>query len=369
MPAHLSRRNFFHLAAGAAAVAGPLAHGRLLFAQQSGQGAEGALPEPVQVYDRRASVALMKGEDRRKNAYQALVEIDDQIRPVLKTKKYVVIKPNIVNTVNQLASTHVDALRGILDYLDGRFKGEVVIAESSAGETLEGYENFHYSRLPGEYKSGRKVTLIDLNEEAKYQPIHLLSPDLHVQPVRLAARLLDPDAFIICSCMPKTHNTVIGTLSIKNMALGAPLHNARKETKRWNDKRKYHGGIRQTHYNMMLTAQKLKPFFGATLIDGFEGMEGNGPNSGTPVASRFAIASTDYIAADRIGLEAMGIDPMWVAYLQYCWQVGLGQFDKSKIDVRGENLASVQKKYRLHPDVDRELQWRGPLEEIPPKLG
>jgi len=39
-------------------------------------------------------VALIKGENRRKNVYEALVAIDDQIQPVLKTRKYVLIKPN-----------------------------------------------------------------------------------------------------------------------------------------------------------------------------------------------------------------------------------------------------------------------------------
>ncbi len=78
------------------------------------------------------------------------------------------IKPNNVSTVNQLAATHADALRGKLDYLERRFKGEVIIAESSAGNTMEGFENFKYTRLPGEYKS-LKVRLVDLNEEARYE--------------------------------------------------------------------------------------------------------------------------------------------------------------------------------------------------------
>ena len=52
----------------------------------------------------------------------------------------------------------------------------------------------------------------------------LIDFDMHPAPVRLAARLLDPDAFIICSAMLKTHNTVVATLSVKNMVLGAPLH-------------------------------------------------------------------------------------------------------------------------------------------------
>ena len=327
-----------------------------------------ALPVPVvNAFPGSSSVAIVQGDDRRKNVTAALAAMDDQILPKLRQKKYVVIKPNIVNTENQLASTHADALRGIIEYLAPRFRGPIMIAESSAGDTQEGYENFHYTHVPGEYRD-QKVTLVDLNREGKYGTIPLIDFDLHVTPVRLAARLLDPDAFVICSAIMKTHNAVVATLSVKNLTLGAPLHNAPGEAS-WNDKRKYHVGVRQNHYNMLLTAQKLQPHWGATVIDGYEGMEGDGPNSGNPVPSRIAIASTDYIAADRVGIEAMGIDPSWVGYLVYCGQVGLGNYDLKKIDIRGPALDTVRKKYRLHPDIDRELQWMGPMEDLPPKLG
>jgi len=362
MPSEFSRRNFLHLAAASAAA---VPAGHPLFAQEP---APAYVPQPVYPHERRAAVALVKGEERRKIVHAALVAIEEQIRPVLKRKNYVVIKPNNVSTVNQLAATHADALRGILDFLEPRFKGPVVIAESSAGETMQGFENFKYTQVAAEHRS-QKVSLVDLNTEAKYQVIPLLSPDLHVQPVRLAARLLDPEAFVICAAVMKTHNVVVATLAVKNMTLGAPLHSAPKETPRWNDKRKYHGGVRQTHYNIMLTAQKMRPHWGATIIDGFEGMEGSGPGSGTPVPSRIAIASTDLIAADRVGVEVMGINPSWLAYLQYCWQVGLGQYDLSRIEIRGDAIASVRRQYQLHRDIERQLQWMGPLKEAPPRLG
>jgi uncharacterized protein (DUF362 family) len=319
-------------------------------------------------YPKRSTVSLVHGDVRRKNVTDALVAIDEQILPVLKTKQYVVIKPNMVSTVNPLAATNVDALQGILDYLGPRFKGPVYIAESSAGNTPEGFDNFKYMGVVNDHRSQR-VQLIDLNTEGKYQVLPVLDADLHPTPVRLAARLLDKDAFVICSAMLKTHNVVVSTLSIKNMALGAPLRSAPKERPNWNDKRKYHGGVRQTHYDIMLTAQKLAPFWGATVIDGFDGMEGNGPASGTPVPSRVAIASTDYVAADRVGIECMGVKPEWVGYLRYCSQAGLGQFDLSKIDIRGEKIATVRKEYRLHQDLERELRWIGPMEEVPEKLG
>ncbi len=363
-----SRRNLLQFA-GAAAI---LRTG-IVTAQQrrgGGPGSRGgsAPPIPFPEVSNRSNVALIYGDDRRKNAYNAMMAIDKELQPKLEKKKYVVIKPNDVSATNQLASTHLDALRGIIDYLSERFKGTVVIAESSAAETLQAYENFNYNRLVSEYPQ-HKIELVDLNQEAKYQMLALLDADLHPTPVRLAARLFDPDAFVICSAMMKTHNALIATLSVKNMVLGAPLHQAPGETSRWNDKRKFHVGLRQMHYNVMMTAQKMQPYWGATLIDGFEGMEGNGPSSGTPVNSKIAIASTDYIAADRIGIEAMGIDPEWMGYLKYCGQIGLGQYDLSKIDILGASLTDVKKSYRMHADIERELKWQGTMEELPFNLG
>lgn len=325
------------------------------------------LARPVPAPTPKSVVSLVKGDIRRKNIAAALAGIDAQIQPVLKTKKYVLIKVNNVSTTNQLASSHVDAIHGVLDYLAPRFKGPVMVAEASAGDTLEGYEEFGYQAVTTEHRT-QNVKLVDLNREALYKAIPLIDYDLHAVSTRLAARLFDPDAFVICTCMLKAHNVVVATLSIKNMALGAPLHSIPGEA-RWNDKRKTHNGLRQTHYNIFLTTQVMRPFFGAAVIDGYEGMEGNGPNSGTPVPSRLAIASTDFISADRVAIETMGINPEWPGYLRFCADFGLGQYDLKNIDVRGESIAAVQRKYMLHPDIERQLQWMGPMTDLPTKLG
>ena len=373
----VSRRRFFNIAAGAGALVG--ARSILPAAQQAQQPPQAApgrgapdpepwrsQPQPYPYYVGRSAVSLVKGENRRKNITDALVAIDDRIAPVLKTKKYVVLKPNCVSTV-ALGTTNAEALMGILDYLAPRFKGPVVIAESS-GNTLGNYESLGYPKLVDQFK-GQNVSLVDLNTEAKYQVATVFDYSARVIPVRLAARLFDPDAYVICSSVMKTHNAQVATLSIKNMVLGAPLQAAPKETPRWSDKRKYHVGMRMMQVNMMLTAQKMWPHFGAAVIDGFEGMEGNGPHAGTPVPHRIAIASTDYLAADRVGVEAMGIDPGWVGSLVYCYQAGLGQYDLGKIDVRGVKVADVRRTYRLHPDIEQQKEWMRPMEELPPRLG
>jgi uncharacterized protein (DUF362 family) len=368
----MHRRTLFQLA-GAAALSRQALRGQAQTQAQAAQApaaprrlGAGAHPEQFPGLEQRATVAIQQGEERRKNIFLALKAIDRDLKAKMQGKKYVIIKPNFVNTENQLAASHADSMRGILDYLAESFKGPVKIAESSAGDTNRAYDNFKYRALTGEYQK-QQLELIDLNAEAKFERIALLNQDLHIVPCRLAARLLDPEAFVISACMLKTHNTVIASLGIKNMVLGAPLHQAPGETTRWNEKRKYHVGLRQTHYNMMVTAAKLN--WGASVVDGFEGMEGNGPNSGTPVASRIALASTDYVALDRIAAQTMSIDPEWLGYVKYCASLGLGQWDQGKIDVIGAKVDDVKKPYRMHPDIDRELQWQGPMIELPFNLG
>src|ERR1039458_1502525 len=85
----------------------------------------GGNPASFPELERRSNVAIMQGDDRRKNVYNALMAINDDLQPKLKQRKYVVIKPNFVNTQNQLAASHVDTMRGILDYLSEKFTGPV----------------------------------------------------------------------------------------------------------------------------------------------------------------------------------------------------------------------------------------------------
>ena len=373
-----SRRNFLYLT-GAGALAGAASQGRLQGQQE--------IPPPVAAvpiypYEARSPVSLLKGDDRRKNVTQALLAVDREIGPAIKRKKYVVIKINNVSTTNQLAATHVDALRGILDYLEPRIKGPVVIVESSAAETLEGFDNFKYAQVIPEYKR-LQVSLVDLNRERKYEVFSIVDRNIRPIPVRLAARMFDPDAYIISSAMLKTHNAVVATMSVKNMVIGSPLHSVAGETPVWHDKRLYHaqampgaagrgappaggrgsgrggpgGNFHDMNYSMAITAKKLSTNWGAALIDGFEGMEGNGPSSGTPVPMHVAIASPDFLAADRVALETMGIPPHAVGYLQYAAQLGTGQFDLAKIDIRGERPESVRQVFKLHDSVQQQLDW------------
>ncbi len=357
MSQNFSRRELFRVGAGALSL--PCAV--RLFAQHPPTPVLDLPPVPIVPVTHRSTVSLVRGENRRKMVFDALMAIDKDMAPALKRKKSVLIKVNLVNPGIPLACTHPDAIRGILDYLGPRFKGPIVIGEASSRDTMAGFDNIKYNSLASEFKS-QKISLVDFNSEGKFALTQTIDTNLHPTPVRIAARLVDPDAFVLNCCRPKTHDAVIFTGGVKNMTMGAPLRSPIKETPTWSDKTKVHvTGTQQHNYNMYLVAQRLAPSWGANVLDGFEAMEGNGPNNGTPVPWKIAIASTDYVAADRIALEAMGMDPKWIGYLQYCGQMGLGNYDASKIDVIGETVASVKKTFKLHEFVDNQLKWMGPL--------
>jgi uncharacterized protein (DUF362 family) len=370
----LSRRRFFAFTAGAGAIAAaqqtqppaPAAQGGDLDPRMTA----GNVDKLFKYSERRSTVSLIKGDNRRKNIFDSLVAIDAQIRPVLNRKKYVIIKPNGLNPARLVGSTHQDAIHGILDYLAPRFKGPVVIADGANIPSKQAFAEYGWTSVAAEHKP-MNLSVVVMNESPRHELAIGIDYDLHLIPIRLAAQALDPDAYLISCSVMKTHNMVVATLAIKNVVVGLTQSPppGLKLPRTESDKRKYHVGIRQGNYNLYVVTKRMMGNWGVGIIDGYEGMEGNGPWSGTPVAHRVAVASTDYLAADRVGVECMGIDAGWPGYLNYCYQDGLGQWDLSKIDVVGSKIADVRIKYRLHADVDRMLQWQGPMQDLPPNLG
>jgi uncharacterized protein (DUF362 family) len=83
---------------------------------------------------------------------------------------------------------------------------------------------------------------------------------------------------------------------------------------------------------------------------------------GTPVDHRVCVASPDWLAADRVALELMGIEYAKVGYLNFCAQAGLGQGDLAKIEVVGPRLAEHIKPYRLSDNIEKQLIWMRPAQ-------
>ena len=63
----------------------------------------------------QTKVGLARTGERRQNVFTALDLVRDDITP--KLREQVMLKPNFLSSTNQLASTHVDAICGAMDFL------------------------------------------------------------------------------------------------------------------------------------------------------------------------------------------------------------------------------------------------------------
>jgi uncharacterized protein (DUF362 family) len=307
-------------------------------------------------------VALTTGEDRADLAFRGLKPFADQIARSIGSKR-VIIKPNNVAIDNQLAASHAQNIEGILEFLKSVGKTDIVIAESAAnGPTLDGFANYKYNEVAAKY--GAK--LIDLDQEGFDVLYCFDETDFRPHGCRMSKLLLDPNNFIISAAKFKTHDRVVATLSLKNIVVGAPV---KDPGFRWgpgakpgakNDKPLTHGsGFRGINYNLFALAPRLHPHL--SVIDGYEGMEGEGPVSGTPVNQRVCVVSPDWLAADRVAVELMGIDFAQVGYLSYCGQAGMGETDLAKIQILGPTLKEHIRAYKLANNLDQQLIWKQPV--------
>jgi len=286
-------------------------------------------------------VSLVQGDDRYKNIKKALDKIKEEIKKKIQGKQKILIKPNFVSTQRQLAATHKEAVRAILDFLKELTSQKIVIAEGAAlGETDEGFRNFGFYEFQKEYN----VEFRDLNKD-DFVKVKLYDKNLKPLEFKVARTVIESD-FRISSALLKTHDSVIVTLTLKNIAVGALLN-----------KSDIHQGPKAINLNLAKLAEILHPHL--AVVDGLVGMEGEGPVHGDPVEMNLAIAGTDFLAVDALGAYLMGFNPFDVGYIYHCWKKKLGEADVSKIKIVGaENIEKLRKKFKPHSTLKEQLKWK-----------
>ncbi len=306
-----------------------------------------------------ARVALTTGNSRADNVFRALRTFEKEIAQAIGNK-LVVVKPNNVSVNKPLSATHADLLEGVLEFLKSIRKTNVVIAESPAdGTAPEGFSNYGYNKLADKYG----VKLIDLDKTDCDIVYCMDQADLRPHPCRVSKMLLDQNNFIISAAILKTHFFTVGTFSLKNVVVAAAIKEPGSKpgtSDRTNRFLVHGGGVRGIHYNLAALAPRLHPHL--AVIDGFEGMEGEGPVDGTPVDHRVCVVSTDWLAADTVGAELMGLGIAKVGHLTYAARAGLGQADLNKIEVIGPPLKDHIKIYKEPSKMERLLSWQKPLQ-------
>ncbi len=301
-------------------------------------------------------VGLAKTGRRRSNVFQALDNIRADLTP--RVREQVLLKPNFLSSTNQLASSHVDAMRGALDFLlsTPQPPKEVIIAEG-ANEKFSGeaFQIFGYEALQAEYDV--PLRLVDLHQETEWVETKVFLAGRDEETVRMPKTVLD------CPCtlsvaIAKTHDAGVVTLAMKNMIMGT-IHKA--------DRIKMHGyhshadrvlprEAQTLNINLLRLSRHLKPDI--AIVDGTVGLQGNGPGGTDSVPLGIAVVSGDVFAADAVTSKAMGFEPLEIGLFHYADEMGYGTADLSKIEIVGPAVETVATSFKPHETTEQQFQWQ-----------
>lgn len=258
--------------------------------------------------------------------------------------KTVVVKVNFVSASRQLSATPVEAVEEYIKYLQNRCKNKIIIAEAPAGggSFKDALERYGYYKL-----KDYDVEFLDLGKD-DYEEFYVWNRSLERSvKVRVSKTMLESE-YLVSIVRPKTHDTVIVTLSIKNVVVGAILP---------SDRHKIHQGYKAINLSIAYLATRLMPKL--SLIDGYTGMEGNGPVGGTPIQLGVSLGGFNPVSVDAATAYLMGFDPRDVGYLNYLSQWGYGCIDPSQLKIMGlESWQRLQKQFQPHITYYSQLNWR-----------
>jgi len=100
-----------------------------------------------------------------------------------------------------------------------------------------------------------------------------------------------------------------------------------------------------THMAAVITDLCKARRINLTIIDGTLAMEGLGPTFGHPVKMNLIIAGTDPVATDSVACTIIGFDPEKVPSTKWGAEKGLGTNDLHKIEVKGEQIIDVFRRF------------------------
>ncbi|MEM3789276.1 MAG: DUF362 domain-containing protein [Candidatus Bathyarchaeia archaeon] len=269
-------------------------------------------------------VAIIKGSDPIETTVKAINAVKSDLDVVLSAVKPILIKPNYITAQHPSTGVTTDGrvVEGVVKFLKEHGKDNVIIGEGSGwADTFEAFKAARIEKISEKWK----VKLVDLNKDV-FVEVYPPNP-IALGKVKVAKTALE--SVIISVPKLKLHRLATVTLGIKNMmgalASKGSMHNGR------------------LHANIADLASLLKPSL--TVIDGIIAGEGH-ETSGNPVKMDLVIAGTDPVAVDAVGTAVMGVSPTEVEHLVLAEKKGLGTYQLEKIEIIGEPIERVRRKFR-----------------------
>lgn len=274
----------------------------------------------------KIKVAIVKAENPYEALNKALKLIEAQ--KLVDTEDEILIKPNYVVAKHPSTGVTTDPriIDGIIEFLKNLGANKIIVGEGGAGDTERAFDIVGIRDIVKK----RNVKLINLNRDTI---VNLkISNPLALDEVGVAETALKSTCIINVPKL-KVHHMALVTLSMKNL-MGLIL-----------PKSIMHGRINEKIVDLAtLFKDKVK----LNIIDGLIGSEVDEVH-GSPIQMNLIIAGANMVAVDAVASSVMGIDPRRVKYLRLAEERGLGTANLDEIEVLGERIEDVMKKFKLPP--------------------
>jgi uncharacterized protein (DUF362 family) len=271
-----------------------------------------------------SKVALVKCDNPVDSTVKALKMVKSDLGYLFSTEKPILIKPNYINAKHPSTGITTDSrvVEGVVKFLKEHGKENIIIGEGSGwADTLQAFKVAGIDIVAERWN----VKLLDLNKDT-FIEVYPPNP-FALKKVKVAKTATE--TVIVSVPKLKLHRIAMVTLGLKNMmgvlASKGSMHNG------------------HLNENIADLASIIKPSL--TVIDGVIAGEEH-ETSGNPVEMNLVIAGKDPVAVDAVGSAVMGVNPAEVKHLVLAERKGLGTCDLNKIEVLGEPVEKVQRKFR-----------------------
>ncbi len=248
--------------------------------------------------------------------------------------KRVVLKPNLVEfDPGTAVNTHPLLVQAAQEAFRALGAADVRIAEGPGHRriTLDLADAAGYYRIFPDFETLFTDLNIDEVTEAR-----LPRPALGLSSLYLPKTALNCDLIVSLPKM-KTHHWVGVTLGLKNLFGLVPgsVYGWPKNVLHW-------AGIDESIVAINSAFPRM-----FTIVDGIEGMEGNGPIPGRRKQVGVIVGGSDRVAVDATCCRIMGIDPQKIRYLKLAET--LGQTAETNVQQVGESILAVATPFDLLP--------------------
>lgn len=307
---------------------------------------------------KKSKVALIACSDyEKKNVDMAIsegIKMLGGIEELFCKDEKILLKPNLLAKAlpEKAVTTHPEVFRAVGKYLVEHGYKNIYYGDSP-GNPIGGVERIAAACGFKNYADQLNIKLADFSsgKEVKFEK------GITEQKFIISKGILQCDG-IINICKMKTHQLERITGAAKNM-FGA-IYGLNKGA--------FHAKYTDADSFAKVIAD-LNNFIKPRLhiMDGIVAMEGNGPQSGTPINMRLILMSKDPIALDSVFCNLIYLDPELVPTNRYGYEYGVGTMKNDEIEIiSSEGILSVKevlekygnKNYDVYRGNDKKTQIR-----------